>query len=1354
MRKNIYLKKVLAAALTAAVLMTDHAMVYAAETPDNLQAEMPDELQAQEFPEGADVRNPRFLEETDVWNPKFMEEVPDEDNFLFSQPLIGEEGDKTYVYEDSYGTQLTESAAVRLYNSLIDLTEEKESAVPVSMGTFLTEEGTLSGDAYEEFQLSWQTAAQNAFDAYMYDCAKAGNLDRENCRMTVHYTGQEQDDGQFMWSVSAEWELTFLEDDSDQGNWTELMELAGDSEEVPENSAEQLDVYQKLRRIYEEIQKFRLAEEESGEEKEVPPDLYARIFKERCIQEEIACVLVPGVTEEGLCVWNAVYMEDENWYAVDLLHDLFLVGADAESEDGFARSHLPYGDFSGSHMGRFALPAISESGYILPDMPETAKDEEAISAPVSDNGPVDDTAADFGHAGRDDADAGSDAAGQDDTVSGPEHDKTEDKDAEPGSTEADLPEDGTLLDEEVLETSGDETSAEQSLEGILTVSDIKDQTYTGKEIKPKITVKDAQTKKTLKANTYYTLSYENNINAGTAFVVIEGIGEKGYDGTLRVPFTILPRAVTKASAKVLDAARLYYNGQAYTPDLKLVYNKITLTQGTEDAPGDYTVTYTDNTAVGTATATVTGTGNFTGTRTVKFKIKKRPIKTMDIRLMMGSVDLLETPVQWKEGFVLPDITVACPETENVNTVCKPDRDYTVTYPKKLKAGKNTISIKGRGNYTGSVKKTFTIMKRDIVSAQVSCPYLWAYTGKNLSVRPSAVIFAADEGQEPLSLKWKTDYTVKYRSSAGKISSTVKNAGSYQMILTGKGNYQGTCMVDFCIIKDESVADNPNNSDITLPTGGEKFVLTSCRVSFCEKENNLIKVTLTANRNETLEHLKDTFHIAMLDSTKPQILKASEGIVDVQTQEDVFSIEAEFLSDDALGSEIMSRYAVAVEVEKGKYQLLSSGTFLENPEAVSSAKKDKYWGYYENYKITSKKGIQGIDDAYTYDLRAQHILLNIDMAELIGQREEHGYKPYIYKGKTYYFREQLREAIYNLNGWGNRDYGPMTRNVTAVFLLSWKDELSYLIHPSARKKGAAPYYALNMQEQKAKDTFEALFCWMGETYAEDYKYRIENWTLGNEVNSCKAWNYSGSMSLKDCVENYAEAFKLLHQGVRRSASSPRLFISLDHCWTASEAGHSGKAFLDEFAAYMNQTAPDMQWNVNYHAYAQPLTRSRFWADTSNTTNAVNTKYISMKNIQVLTDYLSSLEVKYHKPDKSIRVILGEHGYSARYGDDAKEADQAASLGYGYYIAMFNDRIDAHIIRAYLDDETEIKGGLFLGLRDRNEGQKDKESYGVYKYIDTDQSLKRMNKYLSLIGISDWKQKIPNFDSALLDAKLEE
>lgn len=1337
MKRNIYLKKVFAAVLTAAVLMTDQALAYAAEPAGDLSVQ-------------------RVSEEKDttpavqsVWNPKFMEEVSneEEERLFFSQPVIGRENDEGYVYRDSYGAQLTDPVAVRLYDSLTSMSEEKESDRRISLGTFLTEDETLAGDRYEDFQALWQTAAQNAFDAYLYDCAEAGSLDRENCRMTVYYAGQEQENGQFVWSASAEWELNTREDDPAQAPWTDVSDFFGDSEEAPEDSAEQTDRYQKLRVIFEKIQKFRLMIQENEEEKEIPPDLYARMFKALCLQNGTECVLVPGITKEGLCVWNAVYMEDENWYAVDILHNLFLLGADTESEDGFAQSHVAYGDFSDSQKGIFVLPGISENDYILPDMPETAGEEEH-SLPASDDGIEDYVGSD-----PDDADREDTVLAPDDTVSDPDSNETEDPGAD--NTESDPPKNDTLL-----EIPENEKSAEDSLEGIITVSAIKDQTYTGKEIKPKITVKDALTKKTLKVNTHYTVSYENNINAKTAAdetiregtapcAIIRSIREEDYGKELSVYFTILPRAITKASAKVLNASKLYYSGEEYTPDLQLVYNKTALTRNTEEIPGDYTVTYTNNTAVGTASAIVTGTegGNFTGTRTLKFKIQKRPMKTMDIRLMADSVDLSEEPVQWEENFALPNVTVAYPETEHVSTACIPDQDYTVTYPKKLKAGKNTVTIKGKGNYTGSVKKTFTIIKKDIASVQVSCPYIWKYTGKNLPVRPSSVVFAADGAQEALSLKWKTDYTVKYRSSAGKTSSTVKSAGNYQMILTGKGNYQGTCIVDFCVIKDGSAADDPNNSDITLPTGGEKFTLTECRISSCEKENHRIRIVLTANRSKTLEHLKDTFYIAMLDSAEPRILKASEGVVDVQIREDVFSIEAEFLSDDALGTEVMSRYGIAVEVEKGKYQLLSDGAFLRNPEAVSSARNDEYWGYYEeNDRISSKKGIQGTDFADTDDLKVQHVLLNIDLADLIGTTEGGGYRAYTYKGNTYYFRDLWGNEIYNLNGWGNELwYGPHKRNVTAVFLLSWKEELSYLIHPSARKKGAAPYYTLNMQEQKARDTFEALFCWLGETYAQNDKYRIENWTLGNEVNSCKAWNYSGGMSLKDCVENYAKAFQLLHQGVRRSASSPRLFISLDHCWTASVAGHSGKAFLDEFADYMNRTAPDMQWNVNYHAYSQPLTRSKFWSDFSNTTDAVTTKYISMKNIQVLTDYLSALETKYNKPDRSVRVILGEHGYSARLGNTGEEEAQAAALGYGYYIAMFNDRIDAYMIRAYLDDPDETKGGLYLGLTGRGENgeQKRKESYGIYKYIDTEQSLARMDKYLSLIGISDWSQTIKNF-----------
>lgn len=244
-----------------------------------------------------------------------------------------------------------------------------------------------------------------------------------------------------------------------------------------------------------------------------------------------------------------------------------------------------------------------------------------------------------------------------------------------------------------------------------------------------------------------------------------------------------------------------------------------------------------------------------------------------------------------------------------------------------------------------------------------------------------------------------------------------------------------------------------------------------------------------------------------------------------------------------------------------------------------------------------------------------------------------------------------------------------------------------------------------------------------------------------LNSCKEWNYSGNMSLNQCVENYAKAFQLLYKGVKRTATSSRVFISLDHCWTASVAGHSGKSFLDQFAAYMAQTAPDMQWNVNYHPYSDPLGKAEFWNNTSSTSDSSNSKYISMRNINVLTDYLSQLESRYGKASGSIRVILGEFGYSANAGNTSQEQHQAAALGYGYYIAMANSRIDSYIIRAYQDAPEE--GKLKLGLRTKNDVAK--ESYQVYKYLDTSESETYMNKYLSIVGLNNWNQ-ISGFDDS--------
>ncbi len=536
--------------------------------------------------------------------------------------------------------------------------------------------------------------------------------------------------------------------------------------------------------------------------------------------------------------------------------------------------------------------------------------------------------------------------------------------------------------------------------------------------------------------------------------------------------------------------------------------------------------------------------------------------------------------------------------------------------------------------------------------------------------------------------------------------------------------------------------------------GTVFRLNQCSASF--DGESAMRITLAASRDSSLEKLGNTFYIVMLNSKGTELLELSEGKV---TKGGSFQIQASFDSEDSFKTIMMSKYAIAVK--KGySYQVISDVQFLNNPEITVSRDedfKDWYWGYYEGYKVTSKKGIQGVSDAYTEDLRVQHLLLNVDIQDLVWVGKASGYIPYEYKGKTYYFSDlvALKKTIYDLHGWGSSEgnaYGENhTRNVTLVLLMSWKyDALSYLIHPDARDKGAAPYYMLNMNDEKARETYEALFCYLGEELGQ-MKVRVNNWTLGNEVNSCNAWNYSGGMSLSECVENYAQAFQLLYQGIRRTASSPRLFISLDHCWNTADAGHDGKAYLDEFAACMDRTAPGMQWNVNYHPYSQPLTNTDFWNDDSSTADSADTDYISMRNIKVLTDYLTKLESRYGKKSGSIRVILGEVGYSAVSGNKTEEKLQAAALGYGYYIALFNKRIDSYIIRAYMDAPQETAAGLYLGLRRNDNAQTEKESYALFKYLDTGESLKRMSRYQSLIGISNWAHAIPGFDSGAIEAE---
>ena len=129
--------------------------------------------------------------------------------------------------------------------------------------------------------------------------------------------------------------------------------------------------------------------------------------------------------------------------------------------------------------------------------------------------------------------------------------------------------------------------------------------YEGTEIKPSVVIEG------LKEGEDYTVSYENNVNAGTAKAVIAGKGD--YTGTVEKEFTITP--VSIANAEIEEVADQICREDVAEPEIKAMFKGRQLKQGE-----DYTVSYENNGSEGTATAVIKGTGNFSGTEKRSFRI--------------------------------------------------------------------------------------------------------------------------------------------------------------------------------------------------------------------------------------------------------------------------------------------------------------------------------------------------------------------------------------------------------------------------------------------------------------------------------------------------------------------------------------------------------------------------------------------------------------------------------------------------------------------------------------------------------------------------------------------------------------
>lgn len=340
----------------------------------------------------------------------------------------------------------------------------------------------------------------------------------------------------------------------------------------------------------------------------------------------------------------------------------------------------------------------------------------------------------------------------------------------------------------------------------VTVNEISDQTYTGSPITPSITVKDGAA--TLQSGTDYTVSYSNNTNAGTASVTITGKGN--YSGTNTKNFTILPKSIKEAS--ITGISDKTYSGKAITQNPVVKDGTTILSENT-----DYTISYENNTNAGTAKVIITGTGNYTGSIEGTFSIAPKPIYEVTIS---GIEDKVYTGQEITQELIVKDGEELLSENE----------DYTVDYLNNLEIGTATIKISGKGNYTDSIEKNFSIGK-DLKDCTISGLDTYTYTGK--AIEPDITV-----SDGTILLTEDTDYTVTYDNNI--------NAGTASVMITGRCNYIGTVTESFVITKkNQTIAANSYSKTY----GSKPFALNAKaagKLSYRSSNNSIATVSGTGN----------------------------------------------------------------------------------------------------------------------------------------------------------------------------------------------------------------------------------------------------------------------------------------------------------------------------------------------------------------------------------------------------------------------------------------------------------------------------------------------------------------------------
>lgn len=446
-------------------------------------------------------------------------------------------------------------------------------------------------------------------------------------------------------------------------------------------------------------------------------------------------------------------------------------------------------------------------------------------------------------------------------------------------------------------------------------------TYTGSAITPEIKVILMDRPNALNpAN--YSVTYTNNVNAGTATVTVTGKGD--YYGTCSKDFTIETAYISKAT---ISAANLYYSGKAEKPVVTAVFNGKTLVEGkdyTVDTPNDY--------GAGKTSVGVTGMGNFSSYTSVSYEIMKKPLSMCTIMVS----DQEYTGYQIKPTVQVYNGTTALLSSE-----------YNVTYSNNILIGYATVTVTATdsysANYTGTTSKQFAI--RDNIS--------------NANFEFGTVIYDGTPKIPTMYVKRLGKLLVNNTDYTYTVTNNI-NAGYGTIVFTGKGLYKSTVTKQFRIIP----KDISSFAEIALIDSDAEYTYTG------SAHKPLVKVYYR-NADEIKEMVEnEEYRISYLNNVKPGNAKVVaygkgnyKGSIEVR-----FDIRPETPKITSLEKGKSGK--VKIKIKKGpstcKYKIYRNGKLIKTTNKGAKSYLDKASKTNGKKYVYTIKAVAGTSPVLTSD----------------------------------------------------------------------------------------------------------------------------------------------------------------------------------------------------------------------------------------------------------------------------------------------------------------------------------------------------------------------------------------------------